>query len=171
MHQCTGLSLVLPPIHFKSFYHFISKRCAFQLLYYDQHTFRKADHVIELPCVDCILPKGPYPPCLRMADRALLAGYPRCLFSVANDVSSWQTETKSGGRCSEHKSHSALLPGTPAHLLVAGENNTRTGQDRVTFNTLISIRHFGDSKTMLVSSFWFHWCFLKWVLLTTFSIG
>ena len=26
-----------------------------------------------------ILPKGPYPPCLRMADRALLAGYPRFL--------------------------------------------------------------------------------------------
>ena len=25
---------------------------------------------------DDILPKGPYPPCLRMADRALLAGYP-----------------------------------------------------------------------------------------------
>ena len=24
-----------------------------------------------------ILPKGPYPPCLRMADRVLLAGYPR----------------------------------------------------------------------------------------------
>ena len=29
--------------------------------------------------VDGILPKGPYPPCLRMADRALLAGYPRML--------------------------------------------------------------------------------------------
>ena len=27
--------------------------------------------------VEGILPKGPYPPCLRMADRALLAGYPR----------------------------------------------------------------------------------------------
>ena len=27
--------------------------------------------------LDGILPKGPYPPCLRMADRALLAGYPR----------------------------------------------------------------------------------------------
>ena len=27
--------------------------------------------------IDSILPKGPYPPCLRMADRALLAGYPR----------------------------------------------------------------------------------------------
>ena len=27
--------------------------------------------------IDGILPKGPYPPCLRMADRALLAGYPR----------------------------------------------------------------------------------------------
>ena len=28
--------------------------------------------------IDGILPKGPYLPCLRMADRALLAGYPRC---------------------------------------------------------------------------------------------
>ena len=27
--------------------------------------------------IDGILPKGPYQPCLRMADRALLAGYPR----------------------------------------------------------------------------------------------
>ena len=27
--------------------------------------------------IDGILPKRPYPPCLRMADRALLAGYPR----------------------------------------------------------------------------------------------
>ena len=27
--------------------------------------------------IDGILPKGPYPPCLRMADRALLSGYPR----------------------------------------------------------------------------------------------
>ena len=27
--------------------------------------------------IDGILPKGPYLPCLRMADRALLAGYPR----------------------------------------------------------------------------------------------
>ena len=27
--------------------------------------------------IDGILPKAPYPPCLRMADRALLAGYPR----------------------------------------------------------------------------------------------
>ena len=29
--------------------------------------------------IEGILPKGPYPPCLRMADRALLAGYPRCV--------------------------------------------------------------------------------------------
>ena len=27
--------------------------------------------------IEGILPKGPYPPCLRMADKALLAGYPR----------------------------------------------------------------------------------------------
>ena len=32
--------------------------------------------------VDGILPKGPYPPCLRMADMALLAGYPRCVNEV-----------------------------------------------------------------------------------------
>ena len=30
-----------------------------------------------LPDIEGILPKGPYPPCLRMADRALLAGYPQ----------------------------------------------------------------------------------------------
>ena len=28
-------------------------------------------------CIEGIVQKGPYPPCLRMADRALLAGYPR----------------------------------------------------------------------------------------------
>ena len=35
--------------------------------------------------MDGILPKGPYPPCLRMADRALLAGYTRymvCIVSI-----------------------------------------------------------------------------------------
>ena len=31
------------------------------------------------PQIDGILPKGPYPPCLRMADRAHLAGYPRLM--------------------------------------------------------------------------------------------
>ena len=29
--------------------------------------------------IDGILPKWPYPPCLRMADRSLLAGYSRCI--------------------------------------------------------------------------------------------
>ena len=33
--------------------------------------------------IDGILPKGPYPPCLRMADRALLAGNPR--YVVCNE--------------------------------------------------------------------------------------
>ena len=32
---------------------------------------------IDHTYIDGILPKGPYPPCLRMADRALLAGYHR----------------------------------------------------------------------------------------------
>ena len=33
---------------------------------------------------DGILPKGPYLPCLRMADRALLAGYPQLLLSQSS---------------------------------------------------------------------------------------
>ena len=33
--------------------------------------------------IEGVLTKGPYPPCLRMADRALLAGYPRLLSSNA----------------------------------------------------------------------------------------
>ena len=37
--------------------------------------------------IEGILPKGPYLPCLRMADRALLAGYPRiCLYLGATTV-------------------------------------------------------------------------------------
>ena len=35
--------------------------------------------------IEGILPKGPYPPCLRMADRAFLAGYPR--YSSDNYIS------------------------------------------------------------------------------------
>ena len=37
------------------------------------------------PHIDGILPKGPYPPCLRMADRALLAGYPRYI-NIADNL-------------------------------------------------------------------------------------
>ena len=32
---------------------------------------------LEASHIDGVLPKGPYPPCLRKADRALVAGYPR----------------------------------------------------------------------------------------------
>ena len=39
--------------------------------------------------IDGILPKGPYPPCLRMADRALLAGYTRYVFAA---IASWRHE-------------------------------------------------------------------------------
>ena len=33
--------------------------------------------LVIMPHIDGILPKGPYPPCLRMADRTLLVGYAR----------------------------------------------------------------------------------------------
>ena len=36
--------------------------------------------------IDGILPKGPYPPCLRMADRAFLAGYPRYIHNFMGDI-------------------------------------------------------------------------------------
>ena len=39
-------------------------------------------HSTTLEHVDGILPKGPYLPCLRMADRAILAGYSRCLLWI-----------------------------------------------------------------------------------------
>ena len=40
-----------------------------------------ATHRVCMILFDGILPKGPYPPCWRMADRALLAGYP-CIVVV-----------------------------------------------------------------------------------------
>ena len=43
------------------------KKCEINLLIYSQTL------TVQL---NGILPKGPYPPCLRMADRAILAGYP-----------------------------------------------------------------------------------------------
>ena len=39
--------------------------------------WRDLDAVLHLSQINGILPKGPYPPCLRMADRSLLAGYHR----------------------------------------------------------------------------------------------
>ena len=36
--------------------------------------------------IEGILPKGPYPPCLCMADRALLAGYPRNAHPCSNFI-------------------------------------------------------------------------------------
>ena len=36
--------------------------------------------------IDGILPKGPYLPCLRMADRALLAGYPWNVVEVMHAI-------------------------------------------------------------------------------------
>ena len=57
------------------------------------------------PIIDGILPKGPYPPCLRMADRALLAGYPRyvdsdfCEARRASHCHSPQTTYSSKSTC------------------------------------------------------------------------
>ena len=64
---------------------------------------------LVFPYIDGILPKGPYPPCLRMADRALLAGYPRYMSFILSYVTSplhwcttmasdrWITHTEANG--------------------------------------------------------------------------
>ena len=47
---------------------------------------RDIPHVIKRgarTAMEGILPKGPYPPCLRMVDRALLAGYPRNVLTLS----------------------------------------------------------------------------------------
>ena len=49
-------------------------------------TFRKMVTKFTDAYIDGILPKGPNPPCLRMADRALLAGYPRYASSSGINV-------------------------------------------------------------------------------------
>ena len=56
-----------------------------------QGWFTGTGAIIWLSQCKCILPKGPYPPCLRMADRALLAGYPQSMV-VLKDMD------KTGGR-------------------------------------------------------------------------
>ena len=39
-----------------------------------------------MPYIEGILPKGPYPPCLRMADRVLLVRYPRYMINWKNGI-------------------------------------------------------------------------------------
>ena len=46
---------------------------------FENTTMRYYNCTLFDPHIDGILLKGSYPPCLRMADRALLAGYPRYL--------------------------------------------------------------------------------------------
>ena len=53
------------------------------------HCFTVGYAIARLWCnsyVESILPKVPYPPCLRMADMALLAGYPRCMQSITRHL-------------------------------------------------------------------------------------
>ena len=49
--------------------------------------------------VDGILPKGPYPPCLRMADRVLLTEYPRCIQVQSFDMKLHQSKLSWMGLC------------------------------------------------------------------------
>ena len=45
---------------------------------HDKKHYQGQNNMLQpLAYIDGILPKGPYQPCWRMADRALLAGYPR----------------------------------------------------------------------------------------------
>ena len=77
-----GLSPVLPRSNTRSSIDFLSIeiletnfgeiRIKLQTVFYKNASSRVFSDVEGMP------PKGPYPPCLRMAGRAVLAGYPRC---------------------------------------------------------------------------------------------
>ena len=68
------LSAIAPAIYERG----IKLAIIFYLSANSEQTFKRVHWSgIPNPEIDGILPKGPYPPCLRMADRALLAGYPR----------------------------------------------------------------------------------------------
>ena len=51
--------------------------CRLVLLSVDSKSQRTQPHLHDPTHINGILPKGPYLPCLHMADRALLAGYPQ----------------------------------------------------------------------------------------------
>ena len=55
-----------------------------------------------------ILPKGPYLPCLRMADRALFAGYPRHVLTASGPVCCWNLSWRCEFRSSVAHRHSLV---------------------------------------------------------------
>ena len=74
---------------------------------------------IILGHIDGILPKGPYPPCLRMVDRALLTGYPRYVNKelargvvLINASNSKQAPPK----CHQRRYQSNIVPWSLFHL-------------------------------------------------------
>ena len=60
------------------------------------------------PDIEGILPKGPYPPCLRMADRALLAGYPRYTH-VSSGLPPWNCHMRSANKRRRYIVSSSLI--------------------------------------------------------------
>ena len=54
---------------------------------------------VRLLIIDGILPKWPYPPCLRMADMALLAGYPRYQEHIAVPTMYVTVATNGNAKC------------------------------------------------------------------------
>ena len=73
-----------------------------------------------------ILAKGPYPPCLRMADRTLLAGYPRIRVQHTSTKSCWHTSydditvAKERHRLLEKYLENALLLGKGCRVVQRG---------------------------------------------------
>ena len=68
---------ILIPCNQSSFWVIENNNIAFLMTATAPVCIIQSDLVISRSNIEGILPKGPYPPCLRMADRVLLAGYPR----------------------------------------------------------------------------------------------
>ena len=56
-----------------------------------RYKYWSGTHACRIRYIQGILPKGRYPPCLRMADRALPAGYPRYIAITAGSTGECKT--------------------------------------------------------------------------------
>ena len=87
--------------------------------------------------IDGILPKGPYPPCLRMADRALLTGYPRYLHTECVAPFTSITFYAGWNQSSSHKSNGWAKMYTPNYNYLHWTMQSATNQSLIRILTRI----------------------------------
>ena len=97
-------------------------------------------------CNDGILPKGPYQPCQRMADRALLAGYPGYIKHLFVSVGFWLSHLVSS-KCPGNNSMyfmemMAGFHGSQITGIISFQADTKQTAFRQSFSALPATPHF-----------------------------